>query len=516
MVLKTRNVTPQTGLPVEIKPKRVKKLTLGVAFAVAGIVLILLLVGLALTRRPWNDEAAFANPALNLAEQGFMGTTVLEHTRILPEIRRYSYYTFPLDILALAAWYKIVGFSLLATRVLSMIWTVVLLGEIYYLIRRWSGTVPVAVFAVLLVAFDYNMLVAGSFGRYEPMVAALGFGGYCAYLMLRDQSLGRALLASNALIAASGCTHPNGLMFFFGLVFLVLYHDRKRIGLRLIVLSAIPYLIGAVLWGQYLMRNPQAALAQLHANSSTERVSLLRPFAAVLGEIDRYRQAAGLGTHLAGHVGPIYLKSVPIVIYFAAIAVMLCQASLRRRPGYRVLLWLTAVHFAYLCFFEGMKFPFYLVHIFPLYASILAIVAHDLWTRRAAPRVLIAAAVAGVLAINIGGVLLKIRLDTYGKMYAPAVSYIQEHAGGSLVMASCDFGFAYGFRPNLIDDIRLGYFSGRIPKFIVVEETYQYNFDVWKTTTPRLYHYITNRLSEYDVVYNQNSYRIYRRKDALL
>ncbi len=156
-----------------------------------------------------------------------------------------------------------------------------------------------------------------------------------------------------------------------------------------------------------------------------------------------------------------------------------------------------------------------------MYACILAGVVDYYWTadsnRRASLRLALAAAVAIVIGVGVGGAAMRVRLNTYGNMYAPAVSFVKQHAGPSdLIMASCDFGFAYGFRPNLLDDIRIGYFSGRIPQFIVVDEIYQANFDAWRAGSPDLYRFIERRLSEYDVVYNHNSYRIYRRKDSVL
>lgn len=482
----------------------------------AAAVFIALLIGLAKTRRPWNDEAMFANPALNLAEKGFMGITVYEGAGVLPELNRYTYLIFPLNIVTLAGWYKLVGFSLMSTRVLSMLWTFVLLGEIYYLIRTWSSSVSIALLAALLTAFDYNILVAGSFGRYEPMVAALGFGAYCCYLALRERHPRWAILASNTCVALAGMTHPNGLMFFCGLVFLILYYDRKSFRAGWLGIAAIPYVAGAIAWGQYLLRSPHSAYEQLRVHSSG-RIVLLHPLEAIIGEAQRYMQAAGFTAHLAGHTGPIFLKSIPLVFYLFAIGAMIALPELRRHRGYRALLYLTAVHFGYQCFIDGTKFTFYLVHLIPLYAAILAIVASHLWEARRALRPLIAAALALVMAISAGGVLLRIRLDTYDRLYMPAVNFIKEHAGPSdLVMASCDFGFAYGFRPNLIDDIRIGYFTGKIPQFIVVEEIYQANFDAWKAGAPDLYRFVERRLNEYDLVYDRDSYRIYRRKDSLL
>jgi hypothetical protein len=508
---------PQSVLDTTPSRRTAPRIAAWTAGVLAAVILISLLIGLARTRRPWNDEAMFADPALNLAEKGFMGTTVLESARVLPHIDRYTYWIFPLNLITLAGWYKLAGFSLMSTRVLSMLWTFMALAEIYYLMRKWSANPATASLAVLITAFEYNILTAAAFGRYEPMVAALGFGAYCAYLGLREKHFGWAVFASNTLVMLCGMTHPNGLMFLFGLVFLVLYHDRKRLRIAHAAIAAAPYLIGASFWGAYIAHDPQSAIAQLRSNAS-HRVVLFHPLYAIGGEIERYLYAAGFLAHSAGHSGPIFLKSLALAIYLCAGVFALVNSELRRRPGYRILLWLTGLHLAYQCFFEGTKFTYYLFHIFPLYACILAIAVQYLWRRnRSFMRPVAAMAVAVVIGIGIGGALMRIRLNTYDNMYAPAVRYMQRHAGPSdLIMASCDFGFAYGFRPNLLDDIRLGYFSGKVPAYIVVEEIYQGNFDNWKAGSPGLYRFVEQRLSEYELVYNRNSYRIYRRKDSRL
>ena len=144
---------------------------------------------------------------------------------------------------------------------------------------------------------------------------------------------------------------------------------------------------------------------------------------------------------------------------------------------------------------------------------LLAVALHYAWVDWRIPKPLVAAAAGAVILIGIAGIAQRIRIDTYRSMYVPAVEFIQRNAAPTdLVMASCDFGFGYGFGPNLVDDIRLGYYSGKIPEFIVVEESYQYNFDHWKTSHPDLYQFIENRLKEYSLVYDHDTYRIYRRQ----
>src|SRR6185295_9082725 len=78
----------------------------------------------AYTRRPWCDEAWFADPAFNLLTKGTMGTTVLEpsgHYRHPIGIQQHTYWIMPLHILLQTAWYKMAGFSLGSLRTLSIL-----------------------------------------------------------------------------------------------------------------------------------------------------------------------------------------------------------------------------------------------------------------------------------------------------------------------------------------------------------------------------------------------------------
>lgn len=483
------------------------------AFLVLFVLWVTLVYFQARARRPWNDEAMLATPGLNLIERGYMGTTVLEQD-VLPRIHRYTYWVFPLYLVTLAGWYKIVGFSLLKVRAFSALCTLVLLAEVYVLAKHWLQSISIAWLSVMLLALDYNIMLAASFGRYDPMVAALGFGAFASYVVIRQRSLPTALLVSNILVAACGITHPNGLLFLTGLIFLVLHYDRKSLRVSGVALAAIPYIIGALAWGYYLSHDPKSALAQLTQNSSS-RVSLFTPLRAIQGELGRYMSAAGL-THLhsAGAAGPIFLKAIPWLAYFAAVAFLALSPKLRHR--YRTALGLTATIFLYMCFFEGIKFTYYLEHIIPLYTMLLAAAIYNVWENSRVPRFLTVCAIAIAMSIGIGGVVQRIRLNTFQNMYSPAVAFVRQNAGPTdLVMASCDFGFSYGFAPNLLDDIRIGYHSSKIPQFIVVEEIYRGNFDGWRTAEPPLYAFISDRMREYDLVYSWNTYQIYRRKDGL-
>jgi hypothetical protein len=487
-----------------------------VVVILTSLAYLALLVMLARTRRPWNDEAMFANPAWNLVQHGYLGSTVMEEDGSgLPNIHRYTYWMFPFYLVVLAGWFKLVGFGLMSLRALTIFWTCVFLCEWWFLLRRWTRDIGVTLLGLALIAFDYNIMVAGSFGRYDIMVAALGFGGYCCYFHWRPK-LKTAILSSNACIAACGITHPNGLMFFLGLWALIFYLDRKRLRWSSFAVAIVPYIVGGILWGLYILQSPQSFFVQLRTNSYS-RIGLFTPWRSIAGEVHRYLTAFGLAGHSVGHSSIALLKFVPLAAYLIGLAAFFLIRDLRSNCAFRPFLLLFGVHLFYQTFIDGIKFTYYLVLILPFYAAALALVLAYCWRRAPVAKPLIAIFVMGLIGLQAGGVGLRIRLNEYGRMYAPAVEYLKAHAGyRELIMASCDLGFGYGFAPNLDDDIRLGYNTGKVPEYIVVEEIYHDNIDQWGTTQPALHRFIVNRLTrEYDVVYDHTGYQIYKRKGEL-
>ena len=73
----------------------------------------------------------------------------------------------------------------------------------------------------------------------DALVAADDHQAVRSYLRLRQRNLAWALFAANALIAASGLSHPNGDLYLVALACLVLIYDRSRFGWRYLAISAI-------------------------------------------------------------------------------------------------------------------------------------------------------------------------------------------------------------------------------------------------------------------------------------
>ena len=487
--------------------------------AVVGLVLVYvaLLIAAAHTRKPWNDEAMSADAAYNLSTRGETGVDFFdEQSPFFPGIRRHTYYIFPFQLCVLAVWYKLAGFSLVSTRVISILWTLLMLGAIYCLVRTLTRDITIAGLAALLTAIDYHIMTEAAFGRYDTMVAALGFSAYALYVRLRERNLRVALLAGNVCVVMAGATHPNGLLFFIGLWFIILYFDRQRIRWRDLCLCGAPYVIASAIWAGFILQDFPSFKSQLTMNAGG-RTGLLHPIETLLKEIRiRYIIEFGLGPHSAGHATSLVrLKALSLAAYLTGILGCLLSPSIRRRPEFRMVFVLTGIHWAYMTFYENMKFSYYLVYLLPLYCVVLAIFAVSLWRSlpSVAPRWAIAAAMALVGVVQIGGIAAKIRIDDYGRSYIPAVEFVRQHASASdSVNASCSFGFGYGFDRNLMDDPTLGFYNGRKPQYLVAEEIYDDWWEGIKVVEPEIYTHVMKTRNEYDLIYNHENYRVYRRR----
>jgi 4-amino-4-deoxy-L-arabinose transferase-like glycosyltransferase len=474
----------------------------------------LLLVDLARARKPWNDEAMSASAGYTLATKGYMAIPSFDEANPgMSGIQHHMYYIFPLQMMVMAAWYKIVGFGLLSTRVLSMVWAVLGGFALYKIMKLLSANAWVALLAVALTACDYQVASAAAFGRYDMMVAALGFCGYASFLLFRERNLAVAMLAANTCVAAAGMTHPNGIVYFLGLWFLIFYYDRRRIKVQYVALSAIPYLVGGAAWAWYILQDLHDFKIQLSGNSSN-RVGLLHPWQTLMNELEfRYIRPYGLGPHAPGHGSAlIRLKSIALLGYAAGVIGCLAIPGIRKHPGYRVLILLSGIHFLFFTFYEGMKFNYYLVHLAPFYLCLLAVFVSYCWSVRPALRPLLACGVALMIGVGAGGALMRIRINEMRNSYDPAVAFLKQTASkDDVVFATCSFGFGYGFSPSLVDDDSFGYFSKRQARFIVMEEIYDDSMNLYRALHPKIYAHIMELMPGYHLVYDRADYRIYEK-----
>jgi hypothetical protein len=130
---------------------------------------------------------------------------------------------------------------------------------------------------------------------------------------------------------------------------------------------------------------------------------------------------------------------------------------------------------------------------------------------------MVAAGVALVLTIQ-GLTMFRHFPTTVGlRNYFSAVKFLEaNYVQGDTLIAPAEFAYKFGFYHGLIDDWRIGYYSGKNPEFIVAGPLTL--TDLWlkqhRNDTPEFAKFVTNRLgNEYVEVMGNNTYTIYAKRE---
>jgi hypothetical protein len=490
------------------------------------LVLILVAYGavacaLALTKRPWCDEICFANPGVDLITRGSFGVTTMDPTGYgifigwyFPHVQTHAYFIMPFDPLLQAAWFKLFGVHVFTMRSLHVFLGLLALLAWGLLVHRLSRSTPIALVAMAMIALDRGFLQAASDGRGDMASAAFGVIGLAAYIVLRERRLGWALFAANAGLTAAVLCHPNGAIAGLGLLYLVLRLDRRRLEWRHLAICTVPYLIGFGLWGWYISLDPQAFRAQFTANASTGRFGgLINPLLGIWREISvRYLEVSYLPSYAHGW------RKLPVLIpclYAAGILACCFAPRLRRVEGARLFGWMAALYFLAFSIGEGTKAAFYLVHMTPLFCCTMAFWVITWWESPAWRRKVVAASAAMLLIFEPLWAANAIYRNSYRDSYLAVTQFIKQHASpGALTMGAGELAFELGFYGPTLDDVNLGYFSGRHPDFVVIDEKcYGEHLNGLEARNPEVYHHVMKVLHEdCERVFTSGTTEVYARK----
>jgi uncharacterized membrane protein len=463
--------------------------------------------------RPGNNEAWFANPAVDLLVRHKMGTPVVEGVGTwLAGIDQHTYWTMPLYSLVQVPWYWLFGFSLLTQRLLTLLLGIGVLICVYVLVKKLS-TEWAATLSVIFVGCDYEFMKQSAEGRMDMLCAFLGFAALAIYVSYRETRLRKAMLLSNVAAAASCMTHPCGVLALTSLWALTLYFDRKRLRWRDVALAGSPYLIALLIWGAYALPAPASFLAQMKGNA--------RGIQAEIGGGERFNLAlhprwAVKLEMVTRYANNYHSETMPLVYVIGLLAVVVLAWRTRRKDHVAVALiaWL---YFLQLTLLEGTKREQYLVHSVPVLAIALAVVLSSIELPRRYRATMVIAGVALVLTIQ-GVTMFRHFPTTVGlRNYFSTAKFLEaNYVQGDALIAPAEFAYKFGFYHGLIDDWRIGYYSGKSPEFIVAGP--QTLTDLWlnqhRNDTPEFARFVTNRLGgEYVEVMGNSAYTVYARRE---
>lgn len=472
-----------------------------IALLAAVLIFAGLATALAMTKAPWCDEGAFANPSYNLAFHGKMSANVINPSghylnAYLRGIQERTYIVVPNHLVALAGWYRIFGFSLLSMRAYSILWGAIALPILFYIFWRLIPNPGVAQLATLLTAIDFVYLWVSADGRMESSANTLAFGSIAAYLYLRERGLGRAVLMSQLLSAAAVFTHPNAVLTQLVLAVLVWHFDRTRLRWQHLFLASAPYVLFGALWAIYIAQSPGDFSAQFFANAAGRSASrwktIFQPWMAVWNEIIRQ-----LGVYVSGGlwsgVMNKYMLLIPIGYTVALAAVF--RKWKTYEPLVKTFLASTVAMIVGLTILNGFKAPMYIASLLPWYNAVLAFGLVRLWKGGRDGKLAAVAAGVGFAALQLTTSVQHIRADEYRRDYLPVIAFLQqEQAAGKSIVGTAALGFGLGFT-GFEDDWRLGEYSHLNPDVFVVDRSYRYFTKIFEREEPSVFSHVVNTLT---------------------
>lgn len=487
-----------------------------IAISVAVVAAYLALaVGSAVTNRPWADEAYSASTAWNMTEHGSFGTTNIETAGgWLTRIDRTTYWVMPLYLVASGGWAEIFGASFISLRMMNVGWGLLALAAWFVILDCLSRNRPLALLGTALIALDYVFIRTASTARFEMQAATLGWLGVAAYLRMRGSNLSVGLLVANSLLALSLFSHPHAITIFLLLWTAVAALDFRRVRLSQLLLSTLPFIVCLAAWTWFITRDYQAFSDQFLGNARGRFAAPVGALGMLWREISLRYVHVFLGNETL--IGPGRLKVLILVGYVAGVVGAIALPSVRRSRVGGFLLVASLITFTMFTALENFKNPLYLIYPVPLYLALLACVVMSAWHKRPSLHALICVAIGAFMLLNVAGILLVMRRNTYGEAFLPMISFVRSRMGpGDLLLGAPEVQFGLGMDSNVLDDVRLGFDSGKHPRLLVLDERYRGWFADFSEREPEVDKFVKRLLQhDYRLAYSNSVYEVFERKEV--
>ena len=453
------------------------------------------------TKRPNIDEGWFSSPVYNLTENGVMGTTVIEE-RGTPYvgINEHTYWITPLSFVFNAGWASLFGMDFISLRYASLCWSLVSLLSLFYLTRKIVRSEGVALLSVLTMASSYFFVQQAADIRMDMMAQALMLLGLAVYVNMREKYLLRAVLLAETMIMLSGMTHPHGILGFVALHVIVLLYDRKRLTVGLVLCAMLPYLVGAVAWGLYIIQDVQAFKSQFFSNSMN-RFHGMGFWKLLLMEVKvRYLESYGFS---AGGSTVSMLKSLVLGTYVASLASVLVVKSFRTSREMVAIFIITLFILGFLVF-QLNKAKFYLISPLPFVSILVAMLASYAGT--VMNRKFVTILFCGFILIQLLSSANTVRKDNLHHDFYPLKTYLQNQEVSS-ICGSAELAFLVDFSSKAVDDPYLGYLTGKKAKIVVQNKRYK---DFLRNSADAAFkNYVARLFSNMDKVLENEFYTVY-------
>jgi 4-amino-4-deoxy-L-arabinose transferase-like glycosyltransferase len=487
------------------------------------VVYVISTLGIAFTSEPQSDESIYANPGYNLAFNGHMGTTIQDPESFsvpVKSIVERTYWQPPGYFVATSLWFRTIGFSFFRVRLFSMLFGLLAIAAWYCFAYRLQASTWTALAVAALVSVDYYFLNAAAHGRMEMMCVGLGSTAFAVYTSLRTTSLTKALFWSHSIAALAVFSHPASIVFIGGLVVLTIWLDREAFSLRrlpkLIFVVSIPYLLGAVAWGLYILQAPSEFVNQfrgvMQANAEAFNPPGLSSNVWIRNMqkelMFRYVGPFGLGR---GVSWASRLKGGILGAYLFSIIGLLAATRFRSQRNKTVFPLLVLSAFILLAEVSPSKYYYYLPYTTVMMAASLGVLLGSVFEDGRLQRRFMFLAIFLIGGVQLAGTAYVVRQDPYHRKFLPAINAtLKNSSEGSLVIGPQYFWLALWNQPRIfLADATVGFFNGKKPQLFVIDTAYQAFHDLDKDRNAPAYRHVEETIKNSRLVFRNETYRVY-------
>ena len=467
------------------------------------IIFLILGTSLVFTNRPITDESWHASTAVNLLREGVMrNTNFISWGDIGPSM--YS----PLFLFNEALVIKIFGISLFTIRFLSLFWGLMGLIAIIFLLKKIINNKIVLFLSLLLVSTDMFFLKSSSTARMDIMSASLTLIAITLYLYLREKKFTLAVFLSNLFICLSGLSHFNGILGLIALIFLIIYLDRKKINLKIILIAIIPYFIGGIFYGIYIFKNYDFFVNQFN-NAVKPNITTINLLKLIHDEfIYRYLYAYGLSPEQSSIFSIIKL---PVIIFYF-ICLIIFPIFVKEKDK-KIFWWILLFYFIVFTLEPIYKTESYICWITPFFIISASLIFDKFNVKRALKIIFIFCFIA-ILIISVSRTVYSINRNDYQNKYISDLKQFNEkYYNGGKIYGPGEITFYYGFNDNIIqDDYTLGFYTGILPEYIATSSDYEETFENFKTVNVEIYNHIKDTMGrKYIKIFEGNYFTFYKK-----
>ncbi len=215
----------------------------------------------------WPDEAYLADVAINILNEGRVGTDIWGDTIV--GIKNSFYWYPPVYINTLALWFKIFGFSILNQRLLSLSLSLIFLVILYFFFQNFLKDLEskkrklISLGLILFLIFDNTFLKIAKMGRTEMMVVTLGFLSLFICQIAQDTRSKRMLILVGLLLGLTAMIHLLGLFFFITALITVALNQKKIFVNKEFYQFLVAFFIPIIIWLISIFPNYLILIAQL-------------------------------------------------------------------------------------------------------------------------------------------------------------------------------------------------------------------------------------------------------------